>query len=213
MWVKFSMKKTVNSLCAVAIAGFLSACSEPEVPLRRYQEYVVDAPPAMADVVEHAHQDMGDIPMPMQTRPPDAETFTWTTPAGWREAPGMGMRLATLTVERGDETAEATLIVLSGDAGGLGANITRWMEQVNIRPPTGATMDAYIENLPSFTTVGGLDGRLIDFDEFIVAADALSNLIGVIPRGRQTLFIRMSGTQALLAQERDAFLALCKSVQ
>lgn len=194
----------------------LSGCGESEVTVRRYQEKVVDAPPPpAAPFMDHAHGEaMQDIPMPLPATPPAASTeFSWETPPGWREEAGFGMRLATLWIEDGDARGECTLIVLSGQTGSLEANVVRWMGQVNITPPPGPALQNWLENRPTFTTAGGHEGVLVDFDEFVTDPDALSTLGGIIQSGQDTLFVKLTGPKSLLAQERDRFVALCESVQ
>jgi hypothetical protein len=185
----------------------LVACAEqPEK--RVYTEIVIDAPPPVARGVDEAHRDMRDMALPAVQRSSGSAEFSWTAPAGWREEPGTGMRLATLWVEDG----ECTLIVLSGDVGGLAANIARWMDQVQLRPLSPAQMQSYIEGLERFETSAGLSGLLLDFDEFVQDAAALSTLGGIIQRGPETMFVKLTGSKSLLARERDNFITLCKSI-
>lgn len=192
----------------------VTGCSEPEVPKRHYQEILVEAPPPMEQAMPHdSHGSMADIPLRAQTRPPEATPFTWDTPDGWTKEPGVGMRLATLRIETDTEQAECTLIVLSGDAGGLGANIVRWMEQVHIDPPPDYALRAYVDGLDRLETEGGLAGVFIDFDEFVEDPAALSTLAGIIERDRETMFVKLTGSKDLLARERDNFIQLYKSIR
>ena len=58
----------------------------------------------------------------------------WTAPAGWTEAPGNGMRVATLTPPQNAGKAEVTVIALPGDVGGGLANVNRWRGQLALPP-------------------------------------------------------------------------------
>jgi len=191
----------------------VTGCSDPEVPKRHYREVIVEAPPPAEQAMNDAHPPMRDIPMPAQTRSPETSSFAWDTPEGWREEAGIGMRLATLRVDADTEQAECTLIVLGGDAGGLAANIVRWMEQVQIDPPSDDALRAYVDGLDRLETEGGLTGVFIDFDEFVEDPSALSTLAGIIERGHETLFVKLTGSKDLLAREREHFIALCKSIR
>ena len=226
------MYRFKNHVCHFGALGLLlvvAGCAEPEVPKRHYQEFIIEAPPPVdhhhhhhdhahemtgADLpADHVHGEMRDMPMPMQRRPEQASTFEWDTPSDWREEPGAGMRLATLWVSGNGEEAECTLIVLGGDAGGLQANIVRWMEQVQIQPPMGYEMQNYLDELEEFTTAGGDRGVLIDFAPFVAEPDQLSTLAAIIERGRESLYIKLTGSRALLEQERSAFDQLARSIR
>ena len=205
----------MNRYTYLLLSGLiLTGCSEPEVPKRHYQEIVVEAPPPVEQAMHHdPHPSMTDIPLPAQPRLPEAPPFTWDTPDGWTEEPGVGMRLATLRIDTDTEQAECTLIVLGGDAGGLTANIVRWMEQVHIAPPSDYALRTYVDGLDRLQTEGGLAGVVIDFDEFVDDPAALSTLAGIIERGRETVFVKLTGSKGLLARERDNFIQLCKSIR
>lgn len=215
---------------AIAAVFLVAGCAEPEVPKRSYREFIVEAPPpgdhhhhhhhdhahAMTDSempADHVHAEMRDIPMPIQRRPDQATTFEWDTPEGWREEAGAGMRLATLWVSDNGGEVECTLIVLGGDAGGVQANIVRWMEQVRIQPPTGHEMQAYLDGLEEIATQGGDRGVFIDFGEFVPEPDQLSTLAAIIERGAESLFIKFTGPRQLLEQERSAFNQLAQSIR
>jgi hypothetical protein len=194
---------------AILVPALLGVGCAEQPEKRVYAEIVVEAPPPVERVMEEAHRDMRDLPLPPVSRPYGGSEFVWNTPAGWRQEPGTGMRLATLWIEDG----ECTLIVLSGDVGGLPANIARWMDQVQLRPLSPAHMQSYIDSLERFETATGLSGLLLDFDMFVEEPTALSTLGGIIQRGSETMFVKLTGSKSLLARERDNFIALCRSIQ
>lgn len=198
----------------------LSGCAEQD-PKRHYQEIVIE--PQSEQPADHRHaDDRTALPGPAVPAPPlpasdpqaaDTPEFTWDTPSGWTESPGTGMRLATLELSHGYESAECTLIALSGDTGSLSANVRRWMEQVDIEPPPEEEMQAYLSGLRRFETQGGLEGVLVDFSPWIADPSRTSTLVGVIEKGEHTLFVRLTGSQSLLDSQRDQFMQLCKSVK
>lgn len=57
--------------------------------------------------------------------------ITWRMPAGWKEASGHQMRLATFRTPSG---AEVSVVALAGEAGGDIANVNRWREQLGLPP-------------------------------------------------------------------------------
>jgi hypothetical protein len=186
----------------------VTGCDEP-VPTKRVYQEVVQPAPVTAVPADAIHAGMSDMtrPIPVAT---EAAAFEWVTPTGWREEAGTGMRTATLWIE----DAECTLIVLTGDMGGMAANVARWLEQVQLPVPAAAELEAYVEALPRFTTAGGGSGVLIDFDEWVFADDARSTLAGVISLEQgQTLFVKLTGPAALLRREKMNFIELCESIR
>ncbi len=197
------------------IAIIFSGCAERDLVVRNYEEVVSEPTRAQAPVAESEDPHAALIPSPPSDGYSSTQesSFTWETPVGWREEPGVGMRLATLWVDAEPESAEITLIVLRGETGSLEANIVRWMGQVQIAPPSADELSYYIDNLKKFTTEGGHEGVFIDFDEWVENPADASTLGGIIRRGQETLFVKATGSKELLAQQRDAFLELCRSIR
>lgn len=71
--------------------------------------------------------------------PPPSHSVSWTTPKGWQEKPGSGFRYATFVVPgSGGATADLSVTVLEGDAGGTLSNINRWRGQLGLGPLTSS---------------------------------------------------------------------------
>ncbi len=208
--------KRIHSSVAIACALSFAACSDEAPPKRYYQEVVVQAPPS-ASMDPHAGMDTsaGMLAPPLTAAPPPAQgrSIMWEIPEGWVQQPGSGMRLATLVIQTEEETAECTLIILSGDVGGLDANIQRWMGQIGLPIPPAPEFRSYVNNLTRFETVGGHSALLIDFNPLVQDDAALSTLGGIIEVGPLTLFIKLTGSKRLLTAEYDRFVELCKSVR
>lgn len=73
----------------------------------------------------------GQLPPP--PRPTGKGAMKWVVPKGWTEAPGSGMRYATLTPP-GAGKVELSVVVLPGPAGGEPANVNRWRGQIGLPP-------------------------------------------------------------------------------
>lgn len=140
-----------------------------------------------------------------------AGMMRWDTPAGWVERPPSAMRIANF-LAAGDPGAECYLTILAGDAGGIGANVNRWLGQMG-QPALGpAQIDAlpratlfqreavFLETEGSFT---GMSGGAARGDQ------RLLGLLLVDPEG--SAFLKLVGSSALVAREREAFLALAAS--
>lgn len=135
----------------------------------------------------------------------------WDVPAGWTERAPSAMRIANF-LAGGDEQAECYLTILAGDAGGLGANVNRWLGQMG-RPALGpdqidalprATMfrreAVLLESEGSFTGMSGGAAK---------EGQRLIGLLLVDPAG--SAFLKLVGPTAVVTREREAFLALAKS--
>ncbi len=149
--------------------------------------------------------------------PPIAEgeaapsALAWDVPQGWTELPPSSMRAANFRVA-GDPRAECYLTLLTGEAGGLGANINRWRTQMS--HPI-ASVDA-IAGLPRVPFLGQ-DAVLVDLAGGFtgMSADAaqpnyrLVGLLLVDPAG--SAFLKMVGPDDVIGKEMEAFHALARS--
>ena len=145
-----------------------------------------------------------------EKNPVVATAIGYVAPDGWTEIAASGLRKAQF------EVADATCTITSfpGDVGGHVANIGRWLKQLNVDPPPSDQLQKFIEAMPAFETTSGFKGRVADLSHF-VGADPKdeSILAGIIQRGGETVFVKLSGPRSTLDQERAAFDGLCQSVK
>jgi hypothetical protein len=142
---------------------------------------------------------------------PSASGLAWTTPAGWTQKPSSSMRVANFS-PAGDEHAECYLTMLSGDAGGLAANVNRWRTQIGL----GGMSAQELEKLPRKPLLGR-DAVLVDFAgtwKGMGGNDArdhwrLAGLLLVDPNG--SAFLKMTGPDAVIEAQVDAMCALARS--
>ena len=188
---------------------FLSACSRaPEV--RTYTEVTQGIPQSMASSsLPEGHPALPAGPGGMAGRegevpPPHAATdLVWTTPAGWKEMPGSGMRLASFVAE-GQPDVLCTLIVLGGMAGSTESNVSRWRGQVGLPPADPA---------PLAKMEGALPFLLVDVQAEAVAAGTPTSLLGTIyEQAERTIFLKLTAPTAVLESQREAFLSLARSL-
>jgi len=147
---------------------------------------------------------------PMAAEEP-ASGMAWTAPAGWVELPSTSMRSANFR-PAGDEQAECYLTLLAGDGGGLAANINRWRTQLAL-PGMSAREIEELPHSPMF----GRDAVLVDFVgtwKGMSGSESreqwrLVGLLLVEPGG--SAFLKMTGPDAVVAAERDAFRMLAGS--
>jgi len=87
----------------------------------------------------------------------DQGTPQWTLPKGWRERPAEGMRYATLEIDSGGGTLEATVSTAGGD---LLANVNRWRGQLGLSPIDETELDQETTKLE----LDGTTALLVNFE-------------------------------------------------
>ena len=182
-------------LLGVAVLVVAACSRQPHV--REYDEVVIKPSPVVA-----AFDGSGAVGA-------EAGPLAWQTPPAWQELPGDGIRLAAFLLQQDDRRAETTVVMLGGAAGGLEANVVRWLDQLGLQLGD--------EELARFLAAGepvatrdGLSLTLFDFTSLTTAGDSMLAAVG--PMLDQTLFVKMSGDGDLVAAARGDFLRLVGSL-
>ena len=167
--------------------------------------------------------DMGQLPpahpaIPGMTMPGSAPVSAaevgskpvWTIPAGWQEGPLAQFLIAKYVITGAGETkAEVNISSLSGDGGGLLANINRWRAQLGQPPAT----EADLAQLPTIDASGG-KATLVDISGTNPRSGKSAQLVGlVLPRGGETWFYKLMGDAEVVAQQKDALVKFVQSAQ
>lgn len=130
----------------------------------------------------------------------------WTPPAGWREAAGSGMRIATLTPPQASGKAEVTVVALPGDVGGELANVNRWRGQLAL-PPVGEA------DLPAArASVKTKLGSLFVYDFTGTGAKKTRLVAGMISVRGTMWFFKLMGDEKAVAAAKPAFLKLLEGL-
>ena len=164
----------------------LTACHKDEIEVRRVPKE--DAAPGLAGVV----------------RP---RGLSWTTPRGWVELPGDGMRAATLRPPAALGRAEATIVALPGDVGGELANVNRWRGQIGLPPIDEAALALLRKHV--LAPVGP-----IDVYDFTGNGGEKSHLVaGMIQVRGTTWFFKLSGEARAVRAAKPAFLKMLRGLK
>lgn len=120
------------------------------------------------------------------------------------------MRAGSFAVAKGDQRADISIIPLGRMAGSELDNVNRWRNQVGLAPITEADLKSAGENV----TIGTAAVRLYD----IAGSDPKSNqpvriLAATLPAEGATWFFKMTGPDALVAEQKPAFKELLQSVR
>jgi hypothetical protein len=202
-------KSHINLIVAAGISMvsllLVSACDLREPKWRTYEE--INARQSTTD------RNMPSVPEKAPVQQDKNTSLHWTTPEGWNEEGGSGMRLATFTVASEKQSAACSLVVLGGAAGGLEANTRRWLGQLNIEAPPPEKLAEFLDRQLRIESTGGFDGVVVDLTEMGPAEDGTSMLAALYSINGTTLFIKFTGPLDLLKSEKNHFIALCKSIR
>ncbi len=190
-------------IAVLGVAGILSACKQ-EAP-RHYTEIAFKSKGSPMAAV--------DIPI----------RITWTVPAGWIEEPGGDpLRVASFlapdpsyadSADVDPKALDVSIVQLSGEAGGVEANVIRWMRQAKI-PPSQDVAQEVIAHAESLSVASGQRGILVDFTGQLAGDMTQTNSIigAIVPGNGYTVFVKAMGDRDRLLALRPQILLFCRSV-
>ena len=166
--------------------------------------------PSSAD--PHAGLDMSQIGGLIEA-PTSQNILAWVSPEGWKEEAGRHMRMASFHPAIDPKAIDCYIIGLSGPAGGLEANLDRWMEQIGLQV-SDDNLKQLIGSAQDLTTKGGLRAKVYDFNILQTqgAASDKSMIVATIPVDQTTVFVKMTGSIESVKQNKDNFLKLVESI-
>ena len=136
----------------------------------------------------------------------------WTVPAGWEEKPASGMRVASYGVKRTDgRSVDISVVAMGGGAGGELENVNRWRDQIGLEPATEADLAGLRSIIPAGNrqvVMYQLDGK----KAVLYGKYPARTLAAIMPAGEMTVFFKITGESALVAEQKPQFLAWLKSV-
>ena len=127
---------------------------------------------------------------------------TWTVPLGWTtQAPG---QMIHTRFAIGTGGANVTVSVFGGTAGGLLANVNRWLGELKLPAVTE-------NNLASVTTPIQIQANKATV--FEAAGSGQRTIAVMAPQGDQTWFFKIFGPEPAVTAEKAAFLTFVQSVR
>ncbi len=178
--------------CAFAL--LLSACRKDAIVSYRAPK---DAAPA--------------LPAPMASSA--SLPLAWALPKGWTQKPPSEMRVASFAAAGKDGlSADISVVSLSGDAGGILANVNRWRGQLQLPPVREAGLAGCTRRIAP-------GGRRMVLVDFVTKGLYIDNrykkriVAAIYPRGGGTWFFKMAGEDALVAAQKPAFLKFLRSLK
>jgi hypothetical protein len=148
---------------------------------------------------------------PAQAQPPagatpgfaiNAAPVRWTLPAGWKEKPASGVRLASFEVPgQSGANADVSITSFPGSVGSELDNVNRWRSQLGLAPVAQGAVAS------EAASVDGLTGKVYD-----IAGASSRMIVADIPRNGNSSFVKMTGDPATIAAAKPAFLQLLASL-
>jgi len=144
---------------------------------------------------------------------PSKPALSWKRPKSWRDEPSSGMRIAAFSIEGGNATGTCTIIRLSGAAGGLEANVQRWIGQLNLPAMSPEQLDVFLGKQKKISSSGGLEILIVDLTTLGSGTDDEPTILAaVLTLESSSYFIKLNGPAGLVNGERASFLELCRSL-
>jgi len=190
-------------LCARWLAGSLVAASLAGCGGNDIQVYRV------------AKEGSGDPPPPPaaeQAQNTSADpVLQWKLPAGWKEVPPGQMRVASFQVQGiNGQQADISVVPLPGLAGSDLDNVNRWRGQVG-QP---AINSEELAKAAASVEIAGQPASLFDQAGALPDSGAKARILAaVLRREGVAWFFKMTGADALVAEQKPAFVEFLKSIQ
>ena len=134
----------------------------------------------------------------------------WKLPAGWQELPAGQFRVASFRVAgAGGKQADVSVIPLPGQAGSDLANVNRWRDQVGLPPVTEEEMS----KLAQTVEIAHQRAQLYEQAGPVPGSGQTNRILAaVLRRGGVAWFFKMTGDDALVAQQKPEFVEFLKSL-
>lgn len=180
----------MNKLLPLVFLASLAACQKDRIETRR--------------VAKEASPATGSMTAEGAARP---SGVSWTTPAGWKELAGNGMRAASFELPKGSGKAEVTVVALPGDVGGELANVNRWRGQLALPPLTADQLGG------ARTSVNSRVGVVMAYDFTGTGAKKTRLVAGMIQVSGTMWFFKLMGDEAAVAAAKPAFMKLLEGLK
>ena len=147
----------------------------------------------------------------------ELERLTFILPAGWQQVPSSSsMRVAQASIPGPGGAAEMAVFHFgAGQGGDVEANLQRWMNQVELEPGSAGQRETFESNGLRITWVD-VRGTLKPAQMGMGPSTAQPNsrLLGAVVEGDGgPWFFKATGTDATLAPQRDAFIAMLHAMK
>ncbi len=185
------MQKMLMFLLVCAMGATLGGCKKEE-QIEAYSA-AKDAPPPVRPVAAA----------------PARQPIQWALPTGWTQLPGDGkFRYATIVTD--DQPQLSVVVVPLNGPGGrsVQANVARWEGQLKLPP----TSEEDLQKLVTPVMAGDVPAQLVEL--LGPAGEKQERMLGaLIPQGEQTWTFLLRGPAEMVAEDKEKFVEMVKSVR
>lgn len=195
------------SLASMALLTLVwQGCKRDEVQVYQAPK---DLPPPASSTATAASNEPGAG----GSHPDGAQSPPWVTPEGWQAVPSNGgMRLASYAIQGSDgRTASVSVVPLGPEASDVLENVNRWRRELQLAPITAGEVDTARQPVK----IGAIDAKLFEFvsEQPILDGKFKSRtLVSMLAVEQATIFFKMMGEDALVAENKPKYIAWLRSV-
>lgn len=149
----------------------------------------------------------------LNPEPSNGQTLKWKLPKGWKEEAASGMRKGSFSITgKNNMQTDVSIISLAGEAGGSLANVNRWRTQIELPPLT----ETDLNKIGNHIKIQDREVLLVN----MLSSNTLANkrfrtriLGAILIKGGNSWFFKMMGDDALVEEQKDAFIDFVKSTK
>lgn len=130
--------------------------------------------------------------------------LAWTAPAHWKSKAASSMRKGSYAVEANGASADLSITAFPGDVGGEIANVNRWRRQIQLEP----IADQEIANAITRFEANALTISYVD-----LVNGSQRMLAAFVPFDGATWFFKLTGPDAIVGPEKEAFVSFLRTVK
>lgn len=186
----------------------LAACRDPKIEVYQIPKEPSAPPAQVAAPAPHPGMPGADAMAGATVATADGPSLTWTAPAAWRPKGGSSMRKGSYAVGPQDGPAgDLAITAFPGDVGGDLANVNRWRGQLQLGPIAATELASALTPLEA-------NGLKMLVTEIEGSGENPQKLLGaIVPFNGATWFFKLVGPAAVVTAEKDAFLAMLRTVK
>lgn len=179
------MSRVFKTTYLLLFTAFLCGCGEPEIVTYETEKKV-----HMNSVKKEKSDGHNHSP------------YAWDKPENWTQEMGRSMRLVSFGLTEGG--LDVSIVQLGGAAGGIKANVNRWRGQLSLENESE-------ENI--LKTITKQKSKIGEFSWTLLSNEKESFLVSIYNLPGATLFVKAKGSIAIIEQEKNNFLSLCRSIK
>ncbi len=209
------MYKKPNSTLILAIfTGLLCFSCKQDENVRQYKE--IAPPPTPTNMTNGMGNTGAEMAPPENTSPVNID-ITWTLPENWKKSDSASaMRVGSFIIPNADPelNIDVSVVQFPGMAGGVEANVMRWMKQIGIAPDS-FDLKEFLLHSEHFKTLSAQDGLLIDLTNKLSGDITQSKSIfgALISTAEYTVFVKGMGHKQTLIKNKSSLVTFCKSLR